>query len=313
MPDGSRCGSGHDRHGPLMSVLVQRAPDDQTSSVVLDWDGAIASRPAAGGSLLDAVLATVLDEIAAGREPRACEADGHAADGPASEPGARRGPGAGQPEVLDCGGGSGRRAVPLAVRGAHVTVVDSSIDALAILARRAAEAGVGDRVNGVQADVENLAESAGPGSADLVLVHGVLGATRVPAQVVAAAAAAVRPGGYLSVVVPNPVAAVLARALAGDLDSALEELTASGDSSATRLDLTGLRALAEAAGLEVTLTQGLGAFSSSVPGSVLDGQPGARATLNELDHRAAGLSPYREIAGRLHLLARRPRPSDSAG
>ncbi len=270
-----------------MSALVQRAPDDQTSSAFFDRDRPAQSRSAVGG-LLDAVLAEVLAEVAPG--DRSVQA-----------------------EVLDCGGGSGSRAVPLAVRGARVTVIDSSIDALAILARRAAEAGVGEHVRGVQADVENLADSAGPDSADLVLVHGVLGSTRDPAHVVAAAAAAVRPGGYLSVVIPNPVAAVLARALAGDLTSALEELRSSQDSSAVRLDLTGLRALAEAAGFEVTLTQGLGAFSSSVPGSVLDGQPGARAVLNELDHLASGLSPYREIAGQLHLLARRPRAGDHVG
>jgi len=53
------------------------------------------------------------------------------------------------PHVLDCGGGSGTYAVPLAARGASVTVVDISADALATLARRAAEAGVGDRVRGV--------------------------------------------------------------------------------------------------------------------------------------------------------------------
>ena len=185
------------------------------------------------------------------------------------------------PVVLDCGGGSGSRAVPLAVRGATVTVIDSSIDALAILARRAAEAGVAERIHGVQADVESLADVAEPASADLVLVHGVLDATRDPAHVLAAAAAVVRAGGYLSVVVPNPVAAVLARALAGDLSSALAELTVTdpgaggpGPKSAALLDLDGLRVLVEAAGLEVTATHGLGAFSSSVPGSVLDGQPG---------------------------------------
>jgi len=46
------------------------------------------------------------------------------------------------PAVLDVGGGSGTRAVPLAARGCTVTVVDTSIDALAMLRRRAAEAGV---------------------------------------------------------------------------------------------------------------------------------------------------------------------------
>jgi SAM-dependent methyltransferase len=254
--------------------------------------GELPSPPRPGGSLLDTVLAAVLDDLA----------------GTASLL-------AHSPVVLDCGGGSGSRAVPLAVRGAMVTVIDSSIDALAILGRRAAEAGVGDRIQGVQADVESLAEVVGPASADLVLVHGVLDVTREPAQVVAAAAAAVRTGGYLSVVVPNPVAAVLARALAGDLSSALAELTVTDTGGTTPrpgagngLDLDGLRSLVETAGLEVTATQGLGAFSSSVPGSVLDGQPDSRAALAELDRRGAMRSPYREIAGRLHLLARRPRP-----
>jgi S-adenosylmethionine-dependent methyltransferase len=113
--------------------------------------------------------------------------------------------------------------------------------------------------------------------------------------------------------VPNPVAAVLTRALAGDLSSALAELAVTDPGIAALepgpaavLDLDGLRVLVEAAGLEVTATQGLGAFSSSVPGSVLDGQPASRAVLDELDRRGAVRSPYREIAGRLHLLARRP-------
>ena len=243
---------------------------------------AVPSPPTA--SPLDDVLASVLEVLAR------------------TAPDGSRGP-----EVLDCGGGSGSRAVPLAVRGAQVTVVDASIDALAILARRAAEAGVPERVRGVQADVENLSKTADPGSADLVLVHGVLGSIRDPAQVLNAAANAVRGGGYLSVVVPNPVAAVLARAFAGELSVALADLEAAQTDAPDRpLDLDALRALVRAAGLDVELTQGLGAFSSTLPGSVLDAQLGTRATLAALDRRAAELSPYREIAGQLHLLARRP-------
>lgn len=283
---------------------------------------AISNQQRPGVGLLDGVLGEVLDGLAAvgGSGETDAVAVGGSFGGPLDLSRADGSDGARPtllrtPVVLDCGGGSGSRAVPLAVRGAAVTVIDSSIDALAILARRAAEAGVAERIHGVQADVESLAEVAAPASADLVLLHGVLDATRDPAQVVAAAAAIVRAGGYLSVVVPNPVAAVLARALAGDLSSALAELseTDSGDpgdpasgANPGVLDLDGLRVLVETAGLEVTATQGLGAFSSSVPGSVLDGRPAARAVLDELDRRGAVRSPYREIAGRLHLLARRP-------
>jgi ubiquinone/menaquinone biosynthesis C-methylase UbiE len=55
-------------------------------------------------------------------------------------------------EVLDVGGGTGGFAVPLAQAGHAVTVLDPNPDALAALERRAAEAGVGDRVRWLQAD-----------------------------------------------------------------------------------------------------------------------------------------------------------------
>ena len=58
---------------------------------------------------------------------------------------------------LDVGGGTGGFAVPLAELGHRVTVVDPSPDALAALQRRAAEAGVADRVRAVQGDAAGLA------------------------------------------------------------------------------------------------------------------------------------------------------------
>ncbi|HEX8627928.1 MAG TPA: methyltransferase domain-containing protein, partial [Catenuloplanes sp.] len=73
--------------------------------------------------------------------------------------------------VLDVGGGTGGFAVPLAEAGHRVTVVDASPDALAALDRRAAEAGVGDRVRAVQGDGDALAGLVEAGSADLVLCH----------------------------------------------------------------------------------------------------------------------------------------------
>ncbi|TWH65687.1 methyltransferase family protein [Micromonospora olivasterospora] len=76
--------------------------------------------------------------------------------------------------VLDVGGGTGGFAVPLARAGHRVTVVDASPDALAALTRRAAEAGVADRVRALQGDGDALAGLVGPASADLVLCHSVL-------------------------------------------------------------------------------------------------------------------------------------------
>jgi len=205
------------------------------------------------------------------------------------------------PRVLDCGGGSGGLAVPLAVHGAVVTVVDISVDALATLTRRAAEAGVSDRVTAVQGDAELLADLVPAGTFDLVLVHDVLDDVANPALVLRQAAEVLRPGGVLSVVAANPVAAVLARTLAGDLGGALATLSRpAGGGTVEELSAHCL-----AAGLEVQSIEGLGVFTDLVPGIELD-RPGALATLAELESAVAARPPYRDIATRLHLQARRP-------
>src|SRR5205807_9084492 len=95
--------------------------------------------------------------------------------------------------VLVGGGGAGGFAVPLAVAGHRVTVVDASPDALAALTRRAAEAGVADRVRAVQGDGDALTELVEQESADVVLCHSLLEVVDDPATVVKALAAALRP------------------------------------------------------------------------------------------------------------------------
>jgi S-adenosylmethionine-dependent methyltransferase len=205
--------------------------------------------------------------------------------------------------VLDCGGGSGTYAVPLARAGADVTVVDISVDALATLHRRAVEAGVADRIHPVQGDAEASDDLAGLGPFDLVLAHGILEAVDDVHGVLAGVAAAVRPGGLVSVLVDNPAAAVMARALGGEPALALTELRDLAVTSARR-GPEAVRRLCADAGLAVELQQGVGVFSDLVPGSALDA-PGARDALAALDAEAAGLSPFAEIAGRVHLLVRR--------
>jgi S-adenosylmethionine-dependent methyltransferase len=213
------------------------------------------------------------------------------------------------PTVLDCGGGSGSAAVPLARAGAHVTVVDVSPDALATLRRRAAEAGVDDVVVAVPGDVETLADLVRPGSFDLALAHEVLEAVDHPDVALGSVAAAVRPGGLVSVLVSNPVAGVLARALAGEVATALVELRALSDPSPGGLDLVRLRALCDQRGLAVEQEHGVGVFTEIVPGADLDPQRGGASNaeaLAQLEELASGRSPFREIASRIHVLARRP-------
>jgi SAM-dependent methyltransferase len=211
--------------------------------------------------------------------------------------------------VVDVGGGTGGFAVPLAEAGHRVTVVDASPDALAALTRRAAEAGVADRVAAVQGDGDRLADLVPQGQADLVLCHSLLEVVDDPAEVVAALAATLRPGGALSLVVANRAAAVLSRAMGGNLEAAAallrdrEGRTGPGDNLRRRFDAAGAAALLTAAGLTVEKVHGVRVVADLVPGAVADGDPDALLAFEML---AAELPPYRDIATQLHLYARKP-------
>src|SRR5580700_4282517 len=126
-------------------------------------------------------------------------------------------------EVVDVGAGTGGFAVRLAKLGHHVTVVDPSPDALAAARWRAAELGV--TLTAVQGEASELAALVGEGAADLVVCHNVLEYVDSPAAAMTAIARVLRPGGTVSVLAANVVAAVLQRALAGRYDEARRLLT----------------------------------------------------------------------------------------
>ncbi len=216
----------------------------------------------------------------------------------------------GIPRVLDVGGGSGVWAVPLARSGCTVTVVDTSPNALATLRRRAGEAGVTDRITPVQGDADSLGDAVPAASADLVLGHGILEVVDDPRAAAAALAAAAAPGGAVSVLVANRYAAVLGRALAGRLAEARTLLDdpdgrlGGTDPLLRRFATVGLVTLLEDSGLTVEQLQGDGVLSDLVPGGVLEAHPGAAEQLSDLELAAVAHAPLRDIASRLHALAR---------
>lgn len=158
----------------------------------------------------------------------------------------------GRLRVLDVGGGDGRDALPLAVAGHDVTVVDPSESWLAEAERGAHDAGV--TITTVAGGLDDLPA----GEWDLVLCHFVLRYRPAGAGDVAALAGRVRPGGRLSLVDVNPDGRVLRALLALGPAAAREELHAERATvetfrtTARKVRWTEARDEAEAAGLRVS-------------------------------------------------------------
>ncbi|MFF5702727.1 methyltransferase [Streptomyces sp. NPDC012794] len=215
-------------------------------------------------------------------------------------------------EVLDTGGGTGKFAVPVARLGHRVTVVDPSPNALFGLERRVSEAGVADLVRGVQGDAQGLLDVVERDAYDVVLCHGVLEYVDDPAEGVANAVAALRPGGILSLLGAGVGGAVLARALAGHFTEARTALTdpagrwGSGDPVPRRFTAEQLSALAGDAGLAVGAVHGVRIFADLVPGVLVDTEPGAVEALLRLEEAAAELPAFHAVATQLHVLGEKP-------
>ncbi|MFD4613165.1 class I SAM-dependent methyltransferase [Streptomyces sp. NPDC058440] len=211
-------------------------------------------------------------------------------------------------DVLDTGGGSGNFAVPAARLGHRVTVVDPSPNALFALERRAAEAGVAERVRGVQGDAHGLFDVVERGGYDAVLCHGVLEYVDDPAEGVRNAVAALRSEGVLSVLAAGLGGAVLARALAGHFKEARQALDdpegrwGEGDPMPRRFTAEQLTALVEGAGLRVGAVHGVRIFADLVPGVLVDTEPGALDALLKLEAAAAERPAFHSVATQLHVL-----------
>jgi 2-polyprenyl-3-methyl-5-hydroxy-6-metoxy-1,4-benzoquinol methylase len=214
-------------------------------------------------------------------------------------------------DIVDVGAGTGGFAVGIASLGHRVTLVDPSPDALAAARWRAAEAGV--TLTDVQGEAGDLPVLVGEASADLVICHNVLEYVDSPSGALSAVARVLRPGGTVSVLAANAVAAVLQRALAGKYAEALAMLPDAAPAvvtpqppgtTARRFTLPELAALVEAAGLRPGDAHGIRIFPGLLPGAAAD--PTSAQALRELEEAAATWPPLRDIAARLHLLASRP-------
>jgi SAM-dependent methyltransferase len=216
-------------------------------------------------------------------------------------------------EVLDLGGGTGGVAVLLAERGHRVTVVDPSPDALAALARRAREAGLSDRVAGVQGDEASLPAVLGGRAVDLVCCHGTLEFVDDPAATLRALAAVLAPGGSLSLLVTGRLAVVFAKAIAGQFGQARAALVdpdgrwGTTDPLPRRFDLDEVERMLVEAGFVIESARGTNILGHLVPASLIDSDAD-RAALAELDDllvSGPGREFLRTLGSGLHVIARR--------
>lgn len=203
-------------------------------------------------------------------------------------------------EVVDLGGGTGGLAADLAKAGHHVTVIDPSPDALASLERRTAEQGLGDHLRGVQGDAGDVLGLVGVGGADVVVCHRVLEVVDSPANALSVMAQLIRPGGCLSLLVPQRNAVVLAQALIGHLATARQAFA-----DPRRFDIDQVTGLVTGAGFTITGLHGIGAVADLVSESLLESSQGAAAELYALEAEISQDPAFRAIAPVLHVFATR--------
>jgi S-adenosylmethionine-dependent methyltransferase len=221
----------------------------------------------------------------------------------------RLGGGAGR--ILDVGGGDGGDALPLALAGHSVTVLDPSAPMLEKLGEDAAESGVADVVTGVQGEIGAI-ETLDLRDFDLVLCHFVLQYLDDLDGPLDQLLGAVKPGGYISLIAPNRPGEVLAKAArsvdpaaAFALLDAETNRTLTFDHAVRRIDAeTAIDAL-QCAGCAPVARFGGRIINDLLPDSAPKADPGFFADLLRLELAVCHREPYLRTGMFWQVIARK--------
>lgn len=209
--------------------------------------------------------------------------------------------------ILDVGGGDGMDALPLATAGHQVTVLDQSRHWLDEAERRAESAGV--QVRAIEGD---LSSPPALGAFDLVLCHFVLQYLPAGTKDLQTLAEFVRPGGILSVVLPNPVGMVLRQLVSAGPTSALSELRAETkravlfDHDVRKIEMSELEDALTAVGLSVVRRYGTRIANDLLTDDAAKIETEYFNDLLQLELALCDREPYVRIGGMYQLIATKP-------
>ncbi|MEX2236740.1 MAG: methyltransferase domain-containing protein [Dehalococcoidia bacterium] len=210
-------------------------------------------------------------------------------------------------KTLDAGGGAGRFATRLAADGHDVMLLDQSEGMLAQARAAADEAGV--RVRLLESTIEEASDLLDEEQFDLVSCHNVLEYVLNLSETLRSLTEWVKPDGLLSLVVHNTVSLPLWCALHElNFDEALSNLgvkTWRGrfSDSARAFEADEICELLERNGFRVLEVYGLGIVSAYIPDDDVKFAEERIDRLEELERKLGALSPYKDIARHLHIVA----------
>lgn len=210
--------------------------------------------------------------------------------------------------VLDAGGGAGRVALLLAQAGNRVVLADPSREMLGRAERAFAESrhAAGGSVATLRSSIQDLGEGLAGESFDVVCCHAVLEWLADPREALGHLAGFLGQEGRLSLMYYNRDAALLKRALEGDLAPALGEVVPrrrGWGEGATPLAEDSVRGWLGEQGLRVRSKAGIRILHDHVPEEAR--RPERIAELLEAEKRLRHREPFASLGQHTHLVCER--------
>ena len=218
----------------------------------------------------------------------------------------------GAQRILDAGGGNGQEAISLAAQGHQVTIVDYSKEMLADAERRAAAAGVAERVTLQFGSVRDVPRLFPEIQFDVVVCHNVVQYVDDVPALLRELTGALKPGGLLSILSINRYSIPLRIAFPhGDLAEALAQVDARGakamlfDAPMNCYSAAEMVGMLGGAGCVSEGDYGIRCVCDYWGDNELKSDPAIFKQLEALEFALADRHPYKLLARYFQVLARR--------